>query len=95
MERNIKGQNGAEGHAGAINVPRALQVKRCFAADEVKNTGGGTIQLFSPCQFCEKELTASQFGDQEKKNELNLLSFVFCSSANLSTVYGPHKLSSK
>ena len=81
----MKGQNGAEGHAGATNVPRALQVKRCFIADEIKNTGS-TIQLFSFCQFCEKASTASQFGDQT--NELNLLSFVFCSSANLSTVYG-------
>ena len=37
--KNIKGQNGAEGHAGATNVLRALEVKRCFTADEIKIRG--------------------------------------------------------
>ena len=39
VERNIKGKNGAEGHAGATNVPGVLQVKRCFIADKIKHTG--------------------------------------------------------
>ena len=86
VERNIKGQKGAEGHAGATNVPRALQVKRCFIADEIKNTER-TIQLFSPCQFCEKASTASQFGDQN--NELNLLSFVFVRQRTCPWYTGP------
>ena len=63
--------------------------KDVLIADEIK-TAGGAIQLFSPCQFCEKASTASQFSDQN--NELNLLSLCFVRQR---TCIQAHKLSNK
>ena len=62
-------KNAADFHLGTINVPFALQATRCLIA-LITILIGGTSQLFSENQFCEKASIASDPGFQNK--ELNL-----------------------
>ena len=65
----IRGQKGADGHLGTINVPSAPVFKVCLITLGIR-TGGRQSQLFSPAQLQVKASTASEPGFQ--KRELNL-----------------------
>jgi hypothetical protein len=80
-------KNAADFHLGTINVPFALQATRCLITLITKLIGG-TSQLFSENQFCEKASIASHPRFQNK--ELNLCNFAFAELAKRSTVYGLH-----
>jgi hypothetical protein len=63
---NINGQNSADSHLGTVNVPFALQATRCLIALIIKLIGG-TSQLFSENQFCEKASIVSDPGFHNKE----------------------------
>ena len=60
---NNKGQNGADGHFGAIRVPEALHMLACLSSQGIKNIGGHH-QLFSLPQLHVNVSIASEPGHQ-------------------------------
>ena len=85
----MQGQNEAPFQRGIMSTPLALHNSKWRHALIIW-LGGGTTQLFSPCQFWIKASTPSDPGFQ--KRELNLMHLVFYHVANLSTVKGTHKV---
>ena len=88
---NSNGQKGAKTHDGTIRVPSAFVVSACLSKHGTRCTGRHH-QLFSPPQLHVNVSTASVLEYQYQ--ELNLTSWQFWTSANLSMVWRPHLLSS-
>ena len=86
------GQNRADLHSGTIKVPSAIQPCACLTTLGTRLTGGHH-QLFSPLQLVVKVSTASEPGLQHLL--LKRSNWKLSQSANLSTVWGPHILSSQ
>ena len=75
-------------HAGISSVPLALHNFMCFKTEPMRDIGGDN-QLFSDPQSAVNALTWDVPGT--KYLELNLGTFLFVSSANLSIVNGPNR----